>query len=377
LQVKNAFRGILDQLQPEDEFNIVYFNSFISTWNEALVSASKENISSAAAYIGALDATGTTDFHGAVCEALEMIRARELAAPIVVMLTDGQPTTGITSTAQIRLDARQNNTMGAPVYCLGFGSDVDWDFLKALSIENGARAFRIIPGSGAADQIRDFYTTISRPLMKNITFSYAPAADINVLGGSSLYEGSELIVLGNVAGNVGTIAVRVKGVSRDGEHTFNATYDLSATPAGPAASRFWGFARINGLLDRITVEGSRPELVTAVTSLSIAEGFVTPYTSMFVGVQEPEKPAPPAEPQSNGQQATQKPGNSQSGIDPTPPPSVTPSKPPADGAPGLPPSKKSDSANAGAANPAPFGAELIPVALLAAILAIGIRKRGK
>lgn len=335
-QVKDAFGGILRQLGPEDEFNVVYFNHGISEWKSSLVGATQANIDAAAGFIREVSAGGSTDFNGALVKALGDIKARELAAPIVVMLTDGQPTSGQTNKAQIRQNARNSNTMNAPIYCLGFGNDLDFEFLRALSLESGARALRIYLGRDGADQIKDFYSTISDPLMKRLSFGYCPAAETYVLGGSYLYDGSELVVVGKVPGHVRLLTVSSQGVSRNGQCGFNTTVDLDALPASSMAARFWAFARISHMLDRITVEGQGSPLVTEVTNMSVEAGFVTPYTSMLIEVGEQSSTDQPPAQKFVGESARPK---------------------------------------AAGARMTPYGTELMPLAIIAALVALALRRR--
>jgi uncharacterized protein YegL len=284
-QLKSAFDGILNQLREEDQFNIVVFDTSIRSWQASLVKVTPENRNAARNFMSGINAGGSTDLNGALLNALGDISSTDNQAPIIVMLTDGQPTAGVTGKAQIRANVKSANTCAVPIYCLGFGSDVDFDFLQALSLENNARALRIYTDKDAADQIRDFYSTISSPLMKGIKFSYEPAADTYPKGVGYLYDGSEIVVVGKLNGTPQDLKVTVNGNDRDGVKSFSASFGLlGGTSSIPA--RFWNYAKVQELLDRITVDGSNTQLVNEVTDLSIANSFVTPYTSMYVEIGE-------------------------------------------------------------------------------------------
>lgn len=339
-QVKTAFAGIVRQLRPADSFNFVYFNSDSWKWKDSPVSASKGNIDAAVSEIKGLSAGGMTDFHGALGLALDMIKKEENTASIVVMLTDGQPTAGVTNKNTIRSEARTKNTLRTPIYCLGFGYDVDFNFLKALSLESGARALRISVASDAADQIKDFFGTVADPLMNDLGFSYFPGAETHILGGSCLYGGSQMVVVGRMSGRPSVLSVQVSGTDRNGDAGFSGTYDLARSAQDPMVVRFYNFARINELLDRITVEGPGSALVQEATNLSVENGFVTPYTSMLIDIGEPQ----PSD-------------QAQSLI--------------GDGAP-------ERSRHSGAAYSAmPYGSELIPVALFVVLAVAALRRRSK
>ena len=338
-QVKTAFAGIVRQLRPADSFNFVYFNSDSWKWKDSPVSASKGNIDAAVSEIKGLSAGGMTDFQGALGLALDMIKKQENTASIVVMLTDGQPTAGVTNKNTIRSEARSKNTLKTPIYCLGFGNDVDFPFLKALSLESGARALKISVATDAADQIKDFFGTVADPLMKDIGFSYYPGAETLLLGGSCLYGGSQLVVVGRMSGRPSVLSVQVKGADRNGSTGFSASYDLSRMAKDPMVVRFYNFARINELLDRITVDGPNSPLIPEATNLSVQNGFVTPYTSMLIDVGEQQQTAPAQSLIGNG--------------------------------------AREYSRSPSAALAMPYGSELIPVAVVIALAVVALRRRAK
>ncbi len=58
------------------------------------------------------------------------------AYPMVIMLTDGQPTMGVTNLDQIRSNIRQKIQGDISLFTLGFGDDVDGRFLEQMALEN-------------------------------------------------------------------------------------------------------------------------------------------------------------------------------------------------------------------------------------------------
>ena len=350
-QVKTAFDGILRQLRPEDSFNLVYFNTDVETWRSSPVNSSVDNIDDAVKEMQGIQAQGSTNFSGALGTALQMINTQENAAAIVVMLTDGQPTAGVTDKDTIRSEALSRNALGTPIYCLGFGNDVDFDFLKALSLESGAQALRIYLDKDAAGQIKDFFGTVADPLMKDIGFTYFPGAESHILGGKCLYDGSQLVVVGRVSGQPSVLSVQVNGTDRDGPAAFDATYDLAGMAQDPAVVRFYHFARINELLDRIAVDGPDSPLVGEATNLSVEHGFVTPYTSMLIDIKEQKSSEPPKQ---------------NLLADPTAEPTKELAKEPAKPRPASP-----------AETATPYGSELIPLAVLIGLVAVALRRRAK
>lgn len=93
---------------------------------------------------------------------------------IVVFLTDGEATSGITNKDTILKNVKKGNNGEFPVFGLSFGSDADFKLLQKISLQNNAVARRIYEGSDAAIQLKGFYDEISAALIADLSFSYLP-----------------------------------------------------------------------------------------------------------------------------------------------------------------------------------------------------------
>ncbi len=282
-QLKDAFSEIIGQLPEQDNFNIILFDSAITVYRDELLPASGGNKADAVTYINSIEAGGSTNINDAMITALNMFETSETRVPIIVMLTDGLPTSGITNTMAIRQNVLSNNTAGVSIFCLGFGFDVDFDFLKAMALENGGIAIRIYEGQDAGEQITDFYNTISTPLLRGLSFSYSEGAcEIYPTYVDQMFDGTEVVVVGKYNGESDEITAKVTATSWEGTINFEETFVLTDNTEYDFIPRFWAYAKIRYLLDEIAVEGEVPSLVENVTSLAVEYGFVTPYTSLLV-----------------------------------------------------------------------------------------------
>ena len=87
------------------------------------------------------------------------------------------------------------------LFCLGFGYDVDQDFLENLAAENQGVARKIYTDSSASVQLKGFYDEVATPLLFNINIDYN---HINVESTTqtsfiSYFEGTEIIVAGQLS----------------------------------------------------------------------------------------------------------------------------------------------------------------------------------
>lgn len=108
-------------------------------------------------------------------DGLQNITVKEKPEPIIVFLTDGEPTVGEVRPDKIQAVVKELNfDPEAAIFSLALGDDADFGFLNRLSIRNSGFARKIYEASDTALQLRDFYRQVASPLLANVTFSYQP-----------------------------------------------------------------------------------------------------------------------------------------------------------------------------------------------------------
>jgi len=292
-QVKEVFGDIIEDLPPGDRFNIIFFDSYVQNYSETLMEAGPEEKAGALDFVNSLDAHGGTNINDALLTALGMFDPASERVPIIVFLTDGEPTGGVTSPYAIRKNVNDANTAQVSVFSIAFGIDSEgnYQFLRAMSLENYGTAEWFSPEDNAAEEIGSFYETISTPLITDMEFSYGEGvAEIVNTGEKNLFAGSDTIVLGKYPAEAGSIRAEVMANTREGNQDFSNDFEVEPEDANAFIPRLWAYTTIEALMDRIEVEGENEELVSEVTNLSMEFGFVTPYTSLFVELPEPDIP---------------------------------------------------------------------------------------
>merc|ERR1712038_1257608 len=213
----------------EDFFNIVTFSTDVEHWNkeEALEErfsddgfvenittefyrATDENKNIAIGSILDLQADGGTNINDALLAALAIGKdAKQKGAfpadvqTMVVFLTDGNPSSGVTDKSEIKSNVKSANT-GAefPIYTIAFGADADFQLVKDIAAENEGAAKRIYEGSDAALQLENFYAEISSPLLSNLRLQYVgglvDTASLSETEAKTLFRGREVIVAGKL-----------------------------------------------------------------------------------------------------------------------------------------------------------------------------------
>jgi hypothetical protein len=278
----------------EDRFGIVSFSSETTLASPALIERSNiPQVDTIKGWISALSADGSTNIHEALLTGLSFFEASENPL-LLVLLTDGLPTAGITDITQIREDFHAANVADVSLFTLGFGNDVNFQFLGAIARENSGEAYKIEEGTDAAEQITNFYESVSTPILKNINLVINSGVVNNVVYPyfiPNLFEGSEIFLVGERrAGEV--IHLTISGVSSVGQQNYQLSLSTSSSTniEDSWIETTWAIAKIDDLLRRIEYGDTADETIALVTSMALDYGIVTPYTAIFIDTLEFENP---------------------------------------------------------------------------------------
>ncbi|XP_044156726.1 inter-alpha-trypsin inhibitor heavy chain H3-like isoform X3 [Bufo gargarizans] len=312
-QTYEAFTKILEDMPQEDHIGLLIFDDKVDYWKKSLVRASPKNIRQAKQYVKKMTARGGTDINKALLTAAKMLtnatanRALPpLSASMILFLSDGEPTSGTTEPKKIVDNVKRSLDGQATLYCLGFGSGVDYNFLEKLALENGGLARRIYEDSDSALQLQGFYNEVANPLLLDVELQYLEnsVGDLTRSSFKHYYQGSEIIVAGRIANNSAeTLSAEVKaqGLSEPFSMTVEAPMQEEDEASreqryifGDFTERLWAYLTIEQLLTKqIAAEGEdRTKIAEEALGLSLKYNFVTPLTSMVV--------TPPEEQNSEG-----------------------------------------------------------------------------
>ncbi|XP_070246854.1 inter-alpha-trypsin inhibitor heavy chain H4-like [Myotis yumanensis] len=325
-QTREALIKILEDLRPEDHFNLISFSNKASQWKPSLVPASTQNVEEAKKYANSIQAQGGTNINNAMLMAVELLdkATREEQLPsgsvsLLLLLTDGDPTVGETNPKKIQRNVQEAIGGQYSLFCLGFGFDVSYAFLEKLARDNGGLARRIYEDSDSALQLQDFYQEVANPLLTTVTFEYPSNAVEEVTQDNFplFFKGSEVVVAGKLrAQSPDVLSATVSGQLP----TENITFQMESQVAKQEEEfqkpkyifhgfmeRLWAYLTIHQLLERMVSASNadKQTLETQALGLSLNYSFVTPLTSMVVTKPEGQEQSQVAEkPVENGKVAS-------------------------------------------------------------------------
>jgi len=280
-QAQAAARYVLENLNPEDRFNVVVFSTGVRTYANGL--QSEEMASDAAAWIDSLYAEGGTDINAGLLTALDMVQERPTT---ILFMTDGVPTEGITEVDSILANAAEAAKPNARIFSFGVGDDVNTLLLDAIVRDFKGAGTYVRPTMRIDESMASLYNKISAPVLSDVSIDFGgvqtevqyPAEIVD------LFAGEQIAIVGRYRQGQEHVAISLSGAVR-GEPTTFVYDDLSFREnAGGDAfiARLWAQRRIADLLNTIRLNGENSELVDSVVSLSMRYGIITPYTSFLI-----------------------------------------------------------------------------------------------
>lgn len=285
-QARAAAEFVIDQLNPDDRFNIITFSTGTSAWERDLQAVTAENRKDAVRWLDRIPATGSTDINRALLEAEALFAGGDDRPAYILFLTDGQPTQGEQDPDRIIDNTLDNRPEERTVrlFTFGVGYDVNTDLLDILSRELGGRASYVEPAERVDEVVGDFYSQISTPVLTDVEIELGDARVDEVFPYPlpDLFAGDQLVVAGRYRDG-GTVDVELRG-KVNGEERLFVYPDQELTDRGGESfvARLWATRKIGALLDEVRRNGPNDELIDAITELSLTYGIVTPYTSFLV-----------------------------------------------------------------------------------------------
>ncbi|XP_075617994.1 inter-alpha-trypsin inhibitor heavy chain H4 [Balearica regulorum gibbericeps] len=298
-QTRDALLKVLQDLRPEDHFSFITFNNKVAEWKSSLLQATAENVASAAGFVQTLSASGGTDINRALLTAVSVLdkseRLPERSVSMIILLTDGQPTSGESNVEVIQENIQKAVNGKYALFCLGFGFDVSYKFLEKMALSNGGIARRIYENADAALQLQGFYQEVATPILMKIEMQY-PENAVEGLTKNNFrlfFEGSEIIVSGKISNELDLLPVEIKAQSHASDLTLKEEANVKEKEQvfqnqsyifGNFIERLWAYLTIQQLLEKSisAQEEEQKTLEAQALELSLRFSFVTPLTSMVV-----------------------------------------------------------------------------------------------
>uniref|UniRef100_A0A8V5FVP0 Uncharacterized protein n=1 Tax=Melopsittacus undulatus TaxID=13146 RepID=A0A8V5FVP0_MELUD len=321
-QTKEALFTILQDLRPEDHFNIIGFSNRIKVWQQdRLVPVTPNNIRDAKKYIHNMSPTGGTNIDGALQTGAKLLNdyiaqndidARSVS--LIIFLTDGRPTVGETQSLKILSNTKDAIRDKFCLFTIGIGNDVDHKLLERMALENCGMTRHFQEDEDAASHLKGFYDEIGTPLLSDIRVDY-PEDNVEQVTQNffpNYFNGSEIIIAGKLINRTSdSLHVEVTAsnskkyilLKKDVAIDLPSRNDIRGIPGleddkGDVnyIERAWSYLTIKELLNsRLKSDDSQEKdyLMEKAKSMALTYNFVTPFTVLkmreFISIQRQQE----------------------------------------------------------------------------------------
>ncbi len=289
IQAKNAATYIVNNLNQGDKFNIVDFETNVYAFRNRHVLYTSQARDSALTYIQNIQAGGSTNISGAFSTAVPHFNvANDSTANIIIFLTDGMPTVGITERTALLNHVRtliQTTETKIFLYSFGIGNDVDQQLLTLMSSQNNGFA-EFLLNDEVESRITNFYQRIKNPVLLSPTVTFSSTFINNVYPSplQNLYIGQQMIVSGRYTES-GPLNVVLSGRAFNQPVSYNYSFNRldTADVRYQFLTKIWAKQKIEYLLAiYYTLNPNSPEAIALkqqIIALSVAYGVISPFTS--------------------------------------------------------------------------------------------------
>lgn len=202
-------------LGPDDRFNVVAFRDTADWCFPKLAGNTPAAIERAVQYIGAMEARGETDIYASVRGILEV--PNQPGRPLIVLLvTDGMATTGVTDSSRIIADFSKENDASRSVFTMGLSKWANQYLLDLLGYRNRGDGYIVKSGrwdipAGIVERMRQ----VSRPILTDMRFSFTDQDRCQVYPSitSNLYEDRPLVLYGRYESELREVYLQVIGLA--------------------------------------------------------------------------------------------------------------------------------------------------------------------
>ncbi|MCK4306387.1 MAG: VWA domain-containing protein [Candidatus Eisenbacteria sp.] len=292
-QARDALAHCLQNLNPEDRFNVISFATSVDAFAERLQKVSRRTTRDALRFVESLKAAGGTNIGEALERALD-VRSSSMRPAFIVFLTDGLPTQGESDPQRILAQIGERNSSRVRIFPFGVGYDVNAVLLDQLAFENAGSPSYVRPGEDLDSRVTVFFDQVANPVMTNLEIrgDGPRLRDLEPHALPDIFRGGQLVLFGRYRGS-GALEVTLSGLVAGRRRSFQLSTSLPRRETrNDFVGRLWATRRVGSLLRQVRLYGEEPELADEIRSLGLQFGIVTPYTSFLVD-EDQETPRDP------------------------------------------------------------------------------------
>ena len=283
-KAKETMKLAMDNLYPQDTFNLITFAGDTHILFPKPVQATKENLEKAQKFLESREGGGGTEMMQAIRAALDPSDAQGHVR-IVCFMTDGYVGNDMEIIAEV-----QKHT-NARVFSFGIGSSVNRFLLDKMAEEGRGEVEYVALNDDGSAAARRFHERVRNPLLTDVSIDWSglTVADVYPKRIPDLFSAKPVILTGRYTGSgKGVIKLRGKMSGRDFVREIPVEFPDNESRHDVLAT-LWARTRIDNLMSQdwngIQQGTAKPEVKETITQLGLEYRLMTQFTS-FVAVEE-------------------------------------------------------------------------------------------
>jgi len=283
-KAKQTMMLALENLYPQDTFNVILFSGDTKILFSDPQPATPENIDKAKRLVASANGNGGTEMMKAIRAALDPSDASDHVR-ITCFMTDGQVGDDMEIIAEVRKHPR------ARVFAMGFGSAPNRFLLDKIT-EYGRGEVEYVSENGDAKHAAErFHERVRNPLLTDISIDWAglPVTDVYPKITPDLFSAKPVVLSGRYRAG-GTGVLRLKGMMAGHEFVREIPLQLPEQEnQHDVLATLWARSKVDDLMGQDMTGAQsgniKDELKTEITNLGLSYRLMTQFTS-FVAVDD-------------------------------------------------------------------------------------------
>jgi Ca-activated chloride channel family protein len=284
-KAKETMKLAMDNLYPQDTFNLITFAGDTHILFPQPVRATKENLEKAQKFLETREGGGGTEMMKAIKAALDPSDAQDHVR-IVCFMTDGYVGNDMEIIGEVQKHPN------ARVFSFGIGSSVNRFLLDKMAEEGRGEVEYVALNDDGSAAARRFHERVRNPLLTDVSIDWSglPVADVYPSKRiPDLFSAKPLILTGRYNGSgKGTIKLKGKMSGRDFVREIPVEFPETESRHDVLAT-LWARTRVDDLMSQdwngIQQGNAKPEIKETITQLGLEYRLMTQFTS-FVAVEE-------------------------------------------------------------------------------------------
>lgn len=273
-QAKEALRFCIWNLNDGDRFNLILFNTDITSLADRL--NGQEELSAALPhklidvengrekaldFIDGIEARGGTDINEALLTALDQ-EPDPNRPRIIVFLTDGRPTVGVRNETQILRNVAQANANRSRIFVFGVGYDLNVRLLDKIAASNGGSRNYVEPNEDIEIAVSSLFRKMNEPVLVNVEFDSGQTItkEISPTKLPDMFREEQFTVFGRYENHGDTVLKLLGHVGSEPQEFSKTVHFTENEPDNDFLPYLWAQRRVAELVDQAVLYGLSEEL---------------------------------------------------------------------------------------------------------------------